>query len=86
MIVDVTAATAFGNGAAAIALIVALLDALQSSGKLTIPEVDQIIGRASALLAAEATQIGLGDGSTAPSAKEALPAGRIHVRRVAFPP
>ena len=55
MKVDVTAATAFGNGAAAIALVVALLDALQSSGKLTVQDVDQILGRASALLAAEPT-------------------------------
>ena len=55
MKVDVTAATAFGNGAAAIALIVALLDALQSSGKLTVQDVDQILGRASALLPAEPT-------------------------------
>jgi hypothetical protein len=55
MKVDVTAATAFGNGAAAIALVVAVLDALQSSGKLTAQDVDQILGRASALLAAEPT-------------------------------
>jgi len=55
MKVDVTAATAFGNGAAAIALVVALLDALQSSGKLTAQDVDRILGRASALLPAEPT-------------------------------
>ena len=55
MKVDVTAATAFGNGAAAIALVVALLDALQSSGKLTVQDVDQILGRASGLLPAEPT-------------------------------
>lgn len=55
MKVDVTAAAAFGNGAAAIALVVALLDALQSSGKLTLEDVDRILGRASALLPAEPT-------------------------------
>jgi len=53
MKVDVTAATAFGNGAAAITLIVALLDALQSSGKLSVSDVDQILGRAWALLLAD---------------------------------
>jgi len=50
MKVDVTAATAFGNGAAAIALIVALLEALQSSEKLSMQDVEHILGRAAAML------------------------------------
>ena len=55
MKVDVTAATAFGNGAAAIALIVALLEALQSSEKLSMQDVDQILGRAAAMLPPDPT-------------------------------
>jgi len=50
MKVDVTAATAFGNGAAAIAIVVALLDVLQSSKKLSPQEVDRILSSATALL------------------------------------
>jgi hypothetical protein len=55
MKVDVTAATAFGNGAAAIALIVALLEVLQSLEKLSMQDVDQILGRAAAMLPPDPT-------------------------------
>jgi hypothetical protein len=50
MKVDVTTAAAFGNGAAAIVLVVALLEALQSSVKLSVEDVDRILGRASEML------------------------------------
>ena len=55
MKVDVTAATAFGNGAAAIALLVALLEALRSSEKLSAQEVDRILDRAAAMLSSDLT-------------------------------
>ena len=55
MKVDVTAATAFGNGAAAITLIVALLEALQSSEKLSAQDVDEILDRAATMLPPDPT-------------------------------
>jgi hypothetical protein len=55
MKVDVTAATAFGNGAAAITLIVALLEALQASEKLSVEDVDRLIGRATEMLPPDPT-------------------------------
>jgi len=55
MKVDITAATAFGNGAAALTLVVALLESLQSSERLSVEDVDRILNRAAAMLPPDPT-------------------------------
>jgi hypothetical protein len=55
MKVDVTVGTAFGNGAAAIAIAVALLETLRVSKKLSSEEIDQILSNAAASLPTDST-------------------------------